>query len=64
MRKRKKGKLTRTRLPAIRKHLRRLQGQFAQSDWAARPGMPGVLEFIVIDLKTIKIRMDGDKNHG
>jgi hypothetical protein len=54
---------SRKRRPSIKKELRKLQNQFALSDLFDGPSMPGVMRLIVIVLKDIKIRMDGNKNH-
>jgi hypothetical protein len=64
VKKSRKKSARKERRPSIKKELTELQHEFAESDWLARPHTPGLVTFIVYELQDIKIRMDGDKNHG
>lgn len=45
------------------RELERLQNDLGLADLMSQPSHPGIVRYLVVELKPIKIRMDANKNH-
>ena len=63
MKRSKKRRAPKRRRLSIKRELRQLQYDLAVSDSFARPLMPGCMQFLVVALKDVTLRMDANTNH-